>query len=121
LTKSDAGESNTKYAQGGIASVWDLTKDGFEKHIADTLDAGDGLCNPDIVRMIVEEGPDRVRDLIGWGARFDLDATGHHDLGREGGHSESRILHYKDITGQEIIRALKEKVRTFPNISILED
>ncbi|MFN7832817.1 MAG: FAD-binding protein, partial [Bacteroidota bacterium] len=71
LTKTIEGESNTRYAQGGVAAVWNPDKDNFEKHIADTLDAGDGLCKEDIVRIVVEEGPQRVREIIEWGARFD--------------------------------------------------
>jgi L-aspartate oxidase len=120
LTKTDEGESNTRYAQGGVAAVWDLKIDSYNKHIEDTLDAGDGLCDPEIVEIVVKEGPDRVRDLIDWGARFD---KGHHedyDLGREGGHSENRILHYKDLTGWEIQRTLLEKSKTFPNLTIHE-
>lgn len=121
LTKTEAGESNTRYAQGGIAAVWDLEKDNFEKHIADTLDAGDGLCKPEIVRIVVEEGPGLVRELIAWGANFDFEKGGHeYDLAREGGHSEHRILHYKDLTGFEIQRTLLEKAKEFPNLIIRE-
>ncbi len=121
LSKAQVGESNTRYAQGGIASVWDHNADAFEKHIADTLDAGDGLCNPETVRIVVEEGPLCVQELIEWGAHFDMNTEGEYDLGREGGHSESRILHYKDITGSEIIRALHAKARSFANIQLLEN
>ena len=108
LTKTTEEESNTRYAQGGIAAVWDMDKDSFKKHIEDTLDAGDGLCDEEIVRIVIEEGPSRVREIIEWGARFDKNKEdiGAYDLGREGGHSENRILHYKDITGWEIQRAL---------------
>ena len=97
LTKAVANESNTRYAQGGVAAVWNEKIDTDAKHIADTLDAGDGLCNEEVVRMVVEEGPIRVRELIEWGTRFDKEKGGEYDLGREGGHSENRILHYKDI------------------------
>jgi L-aspartate oxidase len=121
LTKADAGESNTRYAQGGIASVWNTPDDDFKKHIADTLDAGDGLCDAGVVQMVVEQGPQRVRDLIAWGTQFDATSDGTYDLGREGGHSENRILHYKDLTGHEIIRALQAKIRSFENIRVLED
>ena len=114
-------ESNTQYAQGGVASVWDFEKDTFDKHVADTLDAGDGLCDEEVVRFVVEEGPERVKEIIEWGTRFDRDETGAHDLGREGGHSENRVLHYKDITGSEIIRALIEKVRSYDNVSLREN
>ncbi len=120
LTKTNEGESNTRYAQGGVAAVWDVQIDSFEKHIADTLDAGDGLCEKEIVEFVVKEGPDSVKEIISWGARFDKNKTEQYDLGREGGHSENRILHYKDLTGWEIQRTLIEKADTFPNIKVLE-
>lgn len=121
LTKTDEGESNTRYAQGGVASVWDLEKDDFEKHIADTLDAGDGLCKTDIVRIVVEEGPERVREIIEWGARFDREKGSEaYDLAREGGHSEHRILHYKDLTGWEMQRTLMAEAKKYANIRVLE-
>ena len=109
LTKTNKNVSNTSWAQGGIATVWDFDVDNFNKHIEDTLDAGDGLCDPEIVRLVVEEGHKRVKDIISWGARFDKEDDGDYDLGKEGGHSENRILHFKDITGWEIQRALNEK------------
>jgi L-aspartate oxidase len=121
LTKTDPGESNTRYAQGGVAAVWDDHKDSYQKHIEDTLDAGDGLCELDIVEIVVKEGPIRVKELIDWGARFDKDKSGSlYDLGREGGHSENRILHYKDLTGWEIQRALLEKAAQLPNLELLD-
>ncbi|MFZ1678151.1 MAG: L-aspartate oxidase [Saprospiraceae bacterium] len=120
MAKATKDESNTRYAQGGVAAVWNIKADTLEKHIADTLDAGDGLCKEDIVRMIVTEGPVRVQELIDWGARFDKELSGEYDLGREGGHSENRILHYKDITGWEIERTLLEKAASLKNITILE-
>ena len=120
LTKTHEGESNTRYAQGGVAAVWNLEEDNFQKHIADTLDAGDGLCDEDVVKMVVEEGPKMVREIIDWGTRFDKAKTGDYDLGMEGGHSENRILHFKDLTGWEIQRALNAKVKTFENITFLE-
>lgn len=121
LTKTVEGESNTRYAQGGVAAVWDRDKDNYEKHIADTLDAGDGLCKENIVRIVVEEGPERVREIISWGARFDKEKSHDaYDLAREGGHSEHRILHYKDLTGWEIQRTLMEEALQFPNIKVLE-
>ena len=121
LTKTVEGESNTRYAQGGVAAVWDETQDTFEKHIADTLDAGDGLCKEDIVRIVVEEGPARVREIIEWGARFDKEkGSAEYDLAREGGHSEHRILHYKDLTGWEMQRTLMEEAAKCPNIKVLE-
>lgn len=121
LTKTVEGESNTRYAQGGVAAVWDGEKDNFEKHIADTLDAGDGLCKEEIVRIVVEEGPERVRELIKMGARFDMEkGTTDYDLAREGGHSEHRILHFKDLTGWEMQRTLMEEAARHPNIQVLE-
>jgi L-aspartate oxidase len=119
LTKTVEHESNTRYAQGGVAAVWNADMDSFEKHIEDTLDAGDGLCNEEIVQLVVREGPDRVREIIDWGTRFDKTSTAY-DLGREGGHSENRILHYKDLTGWEIQRALMEKANQYSNIEVLE-
>ncbi|MEL6989316.1 MAG: FAD-dependent oxidoreductase, partial [Bacteroidota bacterium] len=121
VTKTDLGETNTRYAQGGISAVWNFELDDFQKHIEDTLDAGDGLCDNDVVRFIVEEGHQRVKDLIDWGARFDLSKEGEYDLGIEGGHSENRILHYKDQTGLEIQRALMAKIKSFDNVTILEN
>lgn len=121
LTKTIEGESNTRYAQGGIAAVWNLEKDNYEKHIADTLDAGDGLCKEDIVRIVVEEGPERVREIIEWGANFDKEKhSPAYDLAREGGHSEHRILHFKDLTGWEMQRAVMEEAGKYPNIKVLE-
>lgn len=120
VSKTHKEESNTRYAQGGIAAVWDRIKDDTEKHVQDTLDAGDGLCNEMIVRIVVEEGPQRVQELIDWGARFDKIDASHYDLAREGGHSEKRILHFQDVTGAEIERALLDKCSHCPNIEILE-
>jgi L-aspartate oxidase len=119
LTKTTADETNTKYAQGGVAGVWDDENDSFDKHIDDTLIAGDGLCNEHIVEIVVKEGPERIREIIGYGARFDKDETGEYTLGREGGHSENRILHHKDVTGREIERALLKEVKKFPNIRFI--
>lgn len=120
LSKTHTQESNTSWAQGGIASVWNFSNDNFDKHIADTLDAGAGLCNKDVVEFVVKEGHDRVGELIKWGARFDKENDGDYNLGREGGHSENRILHYKDITGWEIQRTLNDKVKQYKNVRILE-
>ncbi len=120
LTKTNSGESNTRYAQGGVAAVWNHSVDNHEKHIADTLDAGDGLCDNEVVKIVVEEGPKRVEEIIGWGTKFDKEDDGTYDLGREGGHSENRILHYKDITGWEIQRSLNEKVQEYKNVTIHE-
>lgn len=119
MTKTFSDETNTKYAQGGIAAVWDEDQDNFNKHIDDTLVAGDGLCDPEVVDIVVKEGPERVREIIEWGARFDKEEDGDYALGKEGGHSESRILHYKDVTGKEMERALLEAVKSKPNIRII--
>lgn len=118
LTKANTDETNTKYAQGGIAVVNDKEKDSFQKHIDDTLIAGDGLCNKDIVEIVVKEGPERVNEIIEWGTNFDKDPDGDYMRGKEGGHSEFRILHHKDITGFEIERALVEETRRYSNIQI---
>lgn len=120
ITKTNKEESNTRWAQGGIATVWDFGVDNFEKHIEDTLDAGDGLCDEEVVRIVVEEGHKRVKDIIDMGARFDKEDDGDYNLGKEGGHSENRILHYKDITGWEIQRTLNEVVSKFKNITLYE-
>ncbi len=121
LTKAKKEECNTAYAQGGIATVTDFDNDSFEKHIQDTLIAGDGLCKKNIVEIVVKEGRGRVDEIIDWGSRFDKNEDGNYDLGREGGHSEDRILHHKDITGWEIERTLLEKVAQYSNIKILEN
>ncbi|RYG40875.1 MAG: FAD-dependent oxidoreductase, partial [Chitinophagaceae bacterium] len=120
MTKAAADETNTKYAQGGVAVVNDLENDSFEKHIEDTLIAGDGLCNKSVVEIVVKEGPDRVRELIEWGAQFDKEKDGDYKLGKEGGHSEFRIIHHKDITGWEMERALLEAVSRQTNIEIIK-
>lgn len=121
VTKAEKEESNTKYAQGGIATVTNTDTDSFEQHIQDTLIAGDGLCDEAVVRMVVEEAPKRLEELIAWGTQFDKTNQGDYSLGREGGHSQNRILHHKDVTGSEIARALLEAVDKIPNITLLED
>ena len=120
MTKAAADETNTKYAQGGIAVVNDLENDSYEKHIEDTLIAGDGLCNEKVVEIVVKEGPERVNDIIEWGARFDKEKDGDYKRGREGGHSEFRILHHKDITGWEMERALLDAVSKQKNIEFIK-
>jgi len=119
ITKTDLEETNTRYAQGGIAAVT-YKPDSPEKHVEDTLIAGDHLCNEEVVRMVVREAPKQIRELIQWGTQFDKESNGKYDLAREGGHSEYRILHHKDNTGEEIQRALSEKVRHHKNIDLLE-
>ncbi len=120
MTKASADETNTKYAQGGIAVVNDLENDSFEKHIDDTLIAGDGLCNEKVVEIVVKEGPERVNELVEWGARFDKEKDGDYKRGREGGHSEFRILHHKDITGWEMERTLIDAVNKQKNIEFIK-
>jgi L-aspartate oxidase len=119
VTKAKLEDTNTWYAQGGIAAVFS-EPDNFEKHINDTLIAGGGICNEDVVRMVVQEAPDRIKDLIDLGVSFDKKEDGTYDLAKEGGHTEHRILHHKDKTGESIQKALMEKVRNNANIEILE-
>lgn len=118
ITKSAELESNTRHAQGGIAVVMDTLSDSIETHVNDTLVAGDGLCDPVAVRTIVSEGPERLREVMGWGARFDTQ-DGHIGLGLEGGHSRHRIVHHRDRTGLELSETLLARVAQLPNISIL--
>ncbi len=120
ITKHKLDETTTAYAQGGISSVT-YQPDDFEKHINDTLNAGAGLCNPEVVRKVVTEAPEQIKQLMAWGTRFDKTQDGKFDLHREGGHSEHRILHHKDNTGFEIQRALTKAVKSNPNIDVLED
>ena len=119
VTKAKLEDTNTKYAQGGIAAVFS-EPDNFEKHIRDTIIAGDGFCNEKVVRMVVQEAPERIKDLIDLGVSFDKKQDGTYDLAKEGGHSEYRILHSKDKTGEIIQNALMEKVRNDPGIEIFE-
>jgi len=119
ITKANDDETNTKYAQGGIAAVM-YKNDSFEKHIADTLIAGDGACNEEVVRMVITESTERVKELIEWGTAFDKREDGGYDLVKEGGHSEHRILHHKDNTGFEIERALLSQIQNHPNIKIFD-
>jgi L-aspartate oxidase len=123
VTKKGATDTNTNFAQGGIASVFDSV-DSYDLHIKDTLNAGDGICNEDAVKMVVREGPDRIRDLIDLGVRFNASKkdSGHVlDLGREGGHSVNRIVHAQDMTGREVEKVLLEKVKQNKNITLLEN
>ncbi len=120
VTKKTKAESNTNYAQGGIASVFDPS-DSFKNHIDDTLNAGAGLCNEDAVRLIVENGPRLIKELGDIGVPFTLKNDGVFDLGREGGHRYHRIVHVKDHTGQDVEKALVEAIKNEPNISIFED
>jgi len=118
ITKKQKSESNTNYAQGGIAAVMS-DDDNFELHINDTLDCGDGLCDIKAVRKIVEEGPDMIRELTEFGAKFSND-KGTLLLGKEGGHSKNRIIHAKDLTGKEIERALLSQISKNKKIRLFE-
>lgn len=123
VTKKSDTESNTNYAQGGIAAVMD-PNDTFKSHIRDTHVAGAFICHNDAVEILVEEGPDRVRELIEFGARFTRSSSSPEpsrlDLGREGGHSARRIVHAADLTGREIERALVSQVKRNPDIRVFE-
>ncbi len=120
VTKAAVTESNTRFAQGGISSVTDAS-DSFERHIADTMAAGAGKNDPEAVNLVVRRAPELISDLIEWGTRFDKKPDGTYELAREGGHTEHRILHHKDLTGAEIERALVEQVRLHPDITIHEN
>jgi L-aspartate oxidase len=127
VTKKQAVDSNTNLAQGGIASVFG-EGDSFDLHIQDTLDSGDGLCNPDVVRQVVTGGPERIRELIEIGVSFNTESGGPgengdalFDLGREGGHSRKRIVHAHDMTGREVERVLLERARQHENIRFYEN
>ncbi len=119
--KTTLEEANTAKAQGGIASVTNLKVDDFEKHIHDTMVAGDYLSDPAAVNQVVRNAPQGIRDLLRWGVNFDKNEQGDFDLHREGGHSEFRILHHADDTGAEIQRGLMEAVRQHPKIEVLEN
>jgi L-aspartate oxidase len=124
ITKRARAESNTAWAQGGIASVTS-TEDSFELHVKDTLEAGAGLCDEQVVRTIVTDGPARIRELIEFGVHFDErelpDGSHELDLGREGGHSKRRILHARDVTGREIEGTLLAAIAKHPQITVLEN
>ncbi|MDD4490463.1 MAG: FAD-dependent oxidoreductase, partial [Paludibacter sp.] len=120
LSKSSLDDSNTAYAQGGIAAVT-YSPDSFEKHIEDTLNAGDGHCDLAAVEKVIKEAPDQIEELLSWGIDFDRDEDGKFDLHKEGGHSEFRILHHKDNTGFEVQQALIRKLRSEKNIEIFEN
>lgn len=120
VCKSDLIEANTNLAQGGVASVTNLKVDDFDKHIHDTMVAGDWLSDPKAVEKVVCEAPGQIRELINWGVDFDKNEDGEFDLHREGGHSEFRILHHADNTGAEIQTSLAECVRNHPDIDIFE-
>ncbi|MBR1838466.1 MAG: L-aspartate oxidase [Bacteroidaceae bacterium] len=120
VCKTTLDEANTAKAQGGIASVTNLELDNFDKHIQDTIVAGDYISNPAAVRQVVEQAPAGIQRLVTWGVEFDKTPSGSFDLHREGGHSEFRILHHADDTGFEIQRGLMEAVRRDKRITVLE-
>ena len=119
VTKKEVSEANTKYAQGGIASV--LSKDdNFSNHINDTIVAGDNLCRPDVVHEIITQGPGVIKQLLEIGVNFNTDGNNNITLGREGGHNKRRIAHVNDSTGLEIHSKLVDVVKNHPRIKILE-
>src|SRR5262249_4127661 len=119
ITKKQDSDSNTQYAQGGIAAVFD-SRDSFARHVRDTLKCGAGLCDPAVVRQVVEEGPERVKELAQLGVPFSRKARGFA-LGREGGHSRRRIVHATDFTGRAIEKALIDRVERHPRIRVIEN
>ena len=120
ITKARMEDCNTQYAQGGIAAVM-YEPDNLEKHVKDTMVAGAGYCDEEVVRMVVSEAPDRIRELIDWGVDFDRHSDGTLDMAMEGGHTEHRIMHHKDSTGAAIEEALIKKARENKNITIQEN
>ncbi len=121
ICKTTLEEANTALAQGGVASVTNLEVDDFDKHIHDTMVAGDWLSDPEAVKKVVTDAPRQIKELIDWGVDFDKNADGRFDLHREGGHSEFRILHHADNTGYEIQQSLIKAVRANKNIDIFEN
>ncbi len=119
VTKASADETNTRYAQGGIAAVM-YNPDTYDKHIQDTIKAGAGLSDENIVKITISESKQRIEELIKWGTKFDQTKSGRYDLAKEGGHSEYRVLHSKDQTGLEIEKALIAQVKNNKNITLLE-
>ncbi len=116
LTKSNNDVCNTSYAQGGIAVVLDRGKDSFEQHVQDTMKAGKGLSDRRVVEMVVSQAPDRLVELLEWGTHFDANSSGEFELGLEGGHSQRRIVHHRDLTGKELERKLLKKAASMKNI-----
>lgn len=121
ICKTTLEDANTYFAQGGVASVTNLRVDNFEKHIEDTMIAGDWISDRAAVEKVVKEAPSQIRALIDWGVEFDRNEKGEFDLHREGGHSEFRILHHADNTGAEIQQSLIKAVRKHPNITIFDN
>src|SRR5947209_14887691 len=123
VTKRKSSDSNTAWAQGGVACVTS-DEDSFELHVRDTLEAGAGLCDEAVVRTVVTEGPSRIRELMELGLHFDeREVEGHRelDLGKEGGHSKRRVLHVQDVTGREIENTLLRDLEKHPNVELLEN
>lgn len=116
LTKSNNDVCNTAHAQGGIAVVLDKVRDSFEQHIEDTMKAGKGLSDPDVVKMVISQAPERLNELINWGTSFDANELGELELGLEGGHSQKRIVHHRDLTGKEMETKLLQKAGSYSNI-----
>ena len=121
ICKTSLDEANTSFAQGGVASVTNLELDNFDKHIEDTMIAGDYISDRAAVEQVVRNAPEQIRELVNWGVNFDRKENGDFDLHREGGHSEFRILHHADDTGAEIQRGLMEAVRNCPDIDVKEN
>ncbi|MGB7785825.1 MAG: L-aspartate oxidase [Salinimicrobium sp.] len=120
LTKSNNDVCNTSHAQGGIAVVLDRGKDSFEQHVQDTMKAGKGLSDPEVVEMVVSQAPDRLVELLEWGTLFDSNSKGEFELGLEGGHSQRRIVHHRDLTGKELERKLLKKAASMKNITFYD-
>ena len=121
ICKTSLDEANTSFAQGGVASVTNLAVDNFDKHIEDTMIAGDYISDRAAVEQVVRMAPSQIKELVNWGVNFDKNEQGDFDLHREGGHSEFRILHHADDTGAEIQRGLMAAVRACPDIDIKEN
>ena len=121
ICKTSLDEANTSFAQGGVASVTNLAVDNFDKHIEDTMIAGDYISDRAAVEQVVRMAPEQIKELVQWGVNFDKKDDGSFDLHREGGHSEFRILHHADDTGAEIQRGLMEAVRNNPDITVKEN
>ena len=121
ICKTTLEEANTAFAQGGVASVTNMLVDNFDKHIEDTMVAGDFISDRNAVEQVVRNAPSQIAELVGWGVNFDRKEDGTFDLHREGGHSEFRILHHADDTGAEIQRGLMEAVKSNPDIDIKEN
>ena len=120
LCKTELTEANTMLAQGGISSVTNYILDNYEKHIEDTLIAGDGICDRRAVEKVVTNAPEQIKQLLEWGVDFDKTPDGSFDLHKEGGHSEFRILHHKDSTGAEIQNSLIKRIKQHRNIDVFE-